>query len=314
MGLFGDERERVIRAQLTENALREAGIAANTEAAASIGSLVDANRDLLTELEKRERLEQDLSSLGSVAGDAIGSQLLDAAERGKKLRDVLRGIGDDLRRIAFDRLITRNLADLFGGALASLGASGTPSASGGGVASGGFTFLGGGAGTAATGTAAAVGRTPLILGGVLPSSAGEFASAQGFTPAQIGQIITEPSLINRGSRLFSVAEGGGTTPEAILPLERDGRGRLGVTASDVTGASRPRSGGLSERELQQVVAVVERAGSGGGTNNISMSFPSVRNARDARDQRTTLGQTVRRALSAAGQTMTSSRGMRPAGR
>lgn len=102
----------------------------------------------------------------------------------------------------------------------------------------------------------------------------------GVIPALTG-VIASPTILERGGRRYSVAEGGGVTPEAVFPLARDERGRLGVVGAG-----------------------------GGGATVVQMSFPAVRNSQDARAVRSTLSQRVRRlqAFDSRGR-----RGMRPIG-
>lgn len=93
----------------------------------------------------------------------------------------------------------------------------------------------------------------------------------GLIPAMAGVVIDEFSFLRRGDKTYSVAEGGATTPEAVFRLAKDSKGNLGVTAV---------------------------GGGGGGGDTYNMSFPSVRNAQDARATRMTMSQRVR-ALRAA---------------
>lgn len=96
-----------------------------------------------------------------------------------------------------------------------------------------------------------------------------------------GQIVAASSFLQRGDRRYSVAEGGAVTPEAVFPLARDARGRLGVVGAG-----------------------------GGGGDNVTMVFPSVRNAQDARQVRATRSQIARR-IGAADRS--GRRGLRPRG-
>lgn len=86
----------------------------------------------------------------------------------------------------------------------------------------------------------------------------------GLIPAMVGTVIDQPTILQRGRSAYSVAEGAKTTPEAIFRLARDERGNLGVAAVG-----------------------------GGGGDVFNMSFPSVRNATDAKAMRTTIGQQMR---------------------
>ena len=99
----------------------------------------------------------------------------------------------------------------------------------------------------------------------------------GIIPAQVGQIISSPTVVQRGGRNYSISEGGGSTPEAVMPLMRDNKGRLGV------------------------------AGGGGGMTTINMNFPNVQNTQEARALRTNMSQTL---TSILGTTPKKSRGAR----
>lgn len=92
-------------------------------------------------------------------------------------------------------------------------------------------------------------------GRVLPNSFGT-SFAMG------GQILDQFQTINRGGYRATVAEGGPSTPEAVVPLTRDQFGRLAVHAT----------------------------GAGGGTYN--MAFPGVQSASEARRIRPTARQMV----------------------
>jgi phage-related minor tail protein len=103
----------------------------------------------------------------------------------------------------------------------------------------------------------------------------------GVIPAMGGQVVDQFGYLSRGDRTYSFAEGGKTTPEAIFPLERDARGRLGIAAAG-----------------------------GGGGDTFNMSFPAVRSAQDARALRATVSQQFRAAKAAD---RSGRRGRRPAG-
>ena len=123
------------------------------------------------------------------------------------------------------------------------------------------------------------------LSGSLAKSFGSFFSGGttvpeqvgGIIPAQVGQIISSPTVVQRGGRNYSISEGGGSTPEAVMPLMRDNKGRLGV------------------------------AGGGGGMTTINMNFPNVQNTQEARGLRTSMSQTL---TSVLGTTPKKSRGAR----
>ena len=92
----------------------------------------------------------------------------------------------------------------------------------------------------------------------------------GIIPAQVGQIISSPTVVQRGGRNYSISEGGGSTPEAVMPLMRDSQGRLGV------------------------------AGGGGDSTNITMNFPNVQTTQEARALRSTLNQQMNTLLAGRG--------------
>lgn len=105
-----------------------------------------------------------------------------------------------------------------------------------------------------------------------------FFQRGGVIPAQTGRIIDTPTTILAGGKNYSVAEGGGSTPEAVFPLQRDSQGRLGI------------------------------AGAGGGGNNITVVMPNVRDSRTAREARRNVRDGIRGILSSVDN---KSRGMRP---
>jgi TP901 family phage tail tape measure protein len=91
----------------------------------------------------------------------------------------------------------------------------------------------------------------------------------GLIPAMGGAVVDEFSFLRRGSNTYSVAEGGATTPEAVFPLARNNRGQLGIIGAG-----------------------------GGGGESVTMVFPGVRNAQDARATRMTMSQRFRAAKAA----------------
>ena len=110
------------------------------------------------------------------------------------------------------------------------------------------------------------------LGSTLFGAATTTAANQkgGVIPAQVGRIISSPTVISRGGKNYSVSEGGGSTPEAVMPLMRDSQGRLGV------------------------------AGGGGDSTNITMNFPNVQTTQEARALRSTLNQQMNTLLAGRG--------------
>ena len=218
----GEERERY-RIQLeVENDVREQGLKLTKE---EIDALVQKKQSLREVSEAQAQASQLGREVGNALGNALEGFILD----GKKARDVLKDLFNDLARIAFRRTVTNNLENLFSSAIGAIGGA----VAGGGVPAG-----------------VPVG-VPRMTGGLIP--------------AMVGAVIDTPTILQRGGSAYSVAEGGKTTPEAIFRLARDERGNLGVAA----------------------------VGGGGGGDTINMSFPSVRNATDAKAMRATIGQQMR---------------------
>ena len=77
-----------------------------------------------------------------------------------------------------------------------------------------------------------------------------------------GGVLDRSQTIVSGGYAINVAEGGGASPEAVIPLARDQFGRLGVR------------------------------GEGGGGGVTVLNLPNVRTGADARAVRPTLSQTV----------------------
>ena len=104
----------------------------------------------------------------------------------------------------------------------------------------------------------------------------------GIIPAQQGRVISTPTMINRGGKRYSVSEGGGSTPEAVFPLQRNARGELGI------------------------------AGAGGGGNTYHFTFPGIKDGSEARKAKRTIGQQVSSVI-AASDAKRNRQGMRPKG-
>jgi TP901 family phage tail tape measure protein len=122
-------------------------------------------------------------------------------------------------------------------------------------------------------------------GGAAPAAAnqqgGVINNQQGGTiPAQLGQIISSPTTIQRGGKNFSVSEGGGSTPEAVFPLVKNAKGQLGI------------------------------GGAGGGGTVNHFNFPGIKSGEEARKAKRTMGQQVASVM-AATQAKKNKAGMRP---
>lgn len=239
---LGDEKQRLAIIQAAENEAVAAGI--------EKGSLLAKQyEERVLAVERLARTQEEFGRTFGQAGQVIGDGLFDAIRQAEDLDDALRNVIERLGQLAFQKAVTDNLSKLLtvgGEALAK-------------------SLFGGSAST----------EPPPGDGSFVPRLAG------GLIPAMTGQLVASPSILSRGGRNYSVAEGGGVTPEAIFPLQRDSQGRLGVVAAG-----------------------------GGGGDQITMVFPSVRNSQDARGVRATRGQIARRVRDADRR---GRRGLRPRG-
>lgn len=252
----GRERERLFIRIEAENEARQAGLVIGSKEAVDYVKRRAAIEELI-------RSQDELASLGAAAGDSIGFGFERAIFDAEKLRDAIASVGEELARLAFRQTVTNNLSQL----LQLAGSSLANYFGGAGVANGLSSSTASPNGTASPFSGAGYNVNPNQMGGIIP--------------AMTGQIVSAPSVLERGGRNYSIAEGGGATPEAVFPLHRDSRGRLGVVGAG-----------------------------GGGGGDITMVFPAVRNAQDARAARSTLGQRIRRLNQAD---RTGRRGMRPKG-
>lgn len=200
-------------------------------------------------LEQRIREAQDGAGVvaGSLAGDQIAGKIRQLTEKEKTVRalEEIKDVGRD----AF-QTITSGIADAvvqgknLRQALASIGPS----------------------------------LTSLLLNRALGAATNAIFGPSGGTPApggngQLGRILPQRSLMGggildraqtivSGGYAINVAEGGGASPEAVIPLARDSYGRLGVR------------------------------GEGGGGGVMVFNMPNVRTGADARAVRPTLSQTI----------------------
>ena len=195
-------------------------------------------------------------ALGNLAQSLVGSLVDQAIQNFSE--SIARGIVDDTAEIA------RNQALASSGTAAAVALQALASSAAGGA---GGNFVS---------TAASTGFS-IFNAGVQPGTGTVLRQTGGIIPAQVGQIISSPTVVQRGGKNYSISEGGGSTPEAVMPLMRDNKGRLGV------------------------------AGGGGGMTTINMNFPNVQNTQEARGLRTSMSQTL---TSVLGTTPKKSRGAR----
>ncbi|MFY9345581.1 MAG: phage tail tape measure protein [Planctomycetota bacterium] len=242
--LVGAEREKYRREIEAENDARQAGLKVGS---AEYQDFVRRKVAAAEFADNAQRIGGAFQQVGSAAGSALERLIIDM-ENG---RDVAKAFFQDLQRIAVQQFVTKPLAQFIAEA-ASSAFVGTAAKGGGGET---------------------VGTTGWFAASVKPQLTG------GLIPAMTGTVVDDYGTLQRGGKSYSFAEGGGTTPEAIFPLQRDAQGRLGLVAAD-----------------------------GGGQTTINMSFPGVRNGRDARDVRATAGQQLRQALDSD---LRGRRGLRP---
>jgi hypothetical protein len=150
---------------------------------------------------------EELQRLGEDTFGSIGQNIAGAIQNGANFRQFLQGVYRDLLALATQKAIVEQLAKLGGIAVNSLFNTGpTIDQNTGGVA---------GSGPYGPGYA---------LGGVLPRHAGASMAANGL-------ILDRYQTFVRGGQRVTTNEGGASTPEAIVPLQRDQYGRLGVSAA-----------------------------------------------------------------------------------
>jgi TP901 family phage tail tape measure protein len=244
--LVGGERDRFRRRIEAENEARQAGLAVGSD------EFADYVRRKAAVDELNERMAEG-AAFGRDFGASWSDALFEFIRGAERSRDIARALGEDLLRLAYRQTVANNLQRLFeiaGAALAGYFAGGSTPTSGPNSATGSSGL------TSQSSTAGGNLYFPRLTGGVIP--------------AMGGPVLDEFGFLRRAGKTYSFAEGGKSTPEAIFPLERHSRGRLGVVAAD--------------------------GGGGGGT--IVMNFPHVRTAADARAARATVGQQVRRMLDA----------------
>lgn len=205
--IFEDTRTPLERlnAQLAElNDLRDAGALGWETYARAVAKAQDAFDAANEKLEPLDKTAHDL-------GLTFESAFENAVVKGEKLRDVLQGLLDDLVRIATRILVTEPLGNFLSGVFSSFDL-GSLFNTGGGFAGATAAVHGAGGFPSAKGNAF---RGSILDGPIVPNAK--------------GGVLTSPIA-------FPLAGGGtGTAAEAgaegILPLARDGQGRLGVRAA-----------------------------------------------------------------------------------
>jgi hypothetical protein len=179
-------------------------------------------KDALDEANDKTSTAKDLAK---DLGLTFTSAFEDAVVAGGKLSDVLRGLEQDLIRLALRKMVTEPLFHTMGGlfnsfivpAVASMFAPGAGAAAGSALSGGGFE--GGMAFGEAFGTTPAFKRGAAFHRGNVV----KFAS---------GGVVDRPTLFPMRRRTGLMGEAG---PEGVLPLERIG-GKLGVNATGMGGS------------------------------------------------------------------------------
>jgi len=169
---------------------------------AQIDALVQLEGDIAVLDRQREKAEE-LRDLYDDIGDSIGSAFEDVVFGASSAEDAIESMVKNITRLIFDMLVTQQIAGFISGALAGAFGGG----GGGGNITGGFS--GGGTGA---GPGNARGG---VHGSLSMMSAG-------------GLIGPSPTRMSNGSMNFLTNEAG---PEAVVPLARDSRGRLGIRDS-----------------------------------------------------------------------------------
>ena len=139
---------------------------------------------------------KQLNEFGGEAMERTVNGFLDAAIRGDDFGDMLRKLGEDLVFLTMKAIILEK----FGPLLQSVF---------GGISGGGGIF-------------------GSIFGGLLGSADGNVFSGGNLIPFAKGGVVHRPTVFPMASGAGLMGEAG---PEAVMPLERDSNGRLGVVAS-----------------------------------------------------------------------------------
>ena len=153
-------------------------------------------------LDKQKEKAEELKELYEEIGDTIAGAFEDVVFGASSAEDAIESMVKNITKLIFDMLVTQQIAGLIAGGLGNLFGGGSPANTGGGFSGGG---TGAGPGNAKGGIHGSL--TPMMSGGFIGPS---------------------PTRMSNGSQNFLTNEGG---PEAIVPLGRDSRGRLGIRGS-----------------------------------------------------------------------------------
>lgn len=172
------------------------------------------------EMDEANRRARGVDDVGRQLGLTFTSAFEDAIVKGKDFRDVLKGIEQDIARLIIRKAITEPAANAIQGInWSGLATSIVSGLFGGSSTPTGYTYGAGGYYGAGPFTASANGNA-FSGGNVIP-----FAR---------GGVVTRPTMFPMANGAGLMGEAG---PEAVMPLQRDNRGRLGVVAQGGGGNS-----------------------------------------------------------------------------
>lgn len=177
---------------------------------------------LQRELDDAERRARGVDDVGRQLGLTFTSAFEDAIVKGKDFREVLKGIEQDIARLIIRKTITEPAGDALKNVIGGV--------NWGNLASSAVSWLFGGGGGVPTSSPG----VPASASGPLYSANGNAFFGGNVIPFARGGVVTRPTM-------FPMADGAGLMgeagPEAVMPLQRDNRGRLGVVAQGGGGNS-----------------------------------------------------------------------------
>lgn len=200
-----------LQERLTEAQRQGAEVNGMAVQALSTEQMARATGRFASELERAEKAGKDADDIGRSLGLTFTSAFEDAIIKGKEFREILAAIAQDIARIILRKSITEPAGNAITGLLK-------------GVNFGGFfgNIFGGGGMSSAQMTSA-------YNSFFVASANGNIFSGGNVVPFARGGIVQRPQI-------FPMANGGlglmgEAGPEAIMPLRRDGTGRLGVASA-----------------------------------------------------------------------------------
>ncbi len=289
LGMTTDERERANELQRFENELKAAGVEVTKELTDAYIEQLQANQELreqserdeafarkfdedrrnilrspliamLEDRELEEVLKEGVARLATTVLEnmyekTIVDPLMDAMEKTidpamEKITDM---IMEGLSQVA--SMATSLLSSILGGVVSGIGG-----AIGGGIGGLGGLF-GGGGGAAAGGAGSITGSG--ISGISLPAADGAVFNNASVTPFARGGILDGPTIFPMANG--GLALGGEAGHEALMPLERDSSGRLGVTTAGDGESSKTPIKIINVMDMSQVQ---EYLGTGDGERQI----------------------------------------------